>query len=345
MEYISTRCPDLLNLEEFARGRALDALMGLASSPTAEFAELVQGYSGFGDLRNGWWNLPTMGYVAQARAIIYYMIFKAVAGVPARELIADLETLAAERGCEAQWLAAIAGATIEERVSLGADVELLPWAQIPDGMQKEVFSGRARSAYGFNPMVSTAGCGVRLRFKVSDLLLAANPGDGGMAAQAASQEARIAFAQDVVRCMTASGKRGPAITGYWIVLENKAAEEITGDAYSFTPAFSSPLRGVSVAFDAKEVADLYTRLAKFDGNERAAIRIALSIKWGSERPRRSSFHTTTTSPLRPWASALLSSGRSVRDPEARSSYIFSQPARFKASICRRVSCSSVETRA
>ena len=55
-----------------------------------------------------------------------------------------------------------------------------------------------------------------------------------------------------------------------------------------------------------------------------------SIRSRRERPRRSSFHTTTTSPLRANARSFSLSGRVVRVPES-----FSQPPAVSASCWSR----------
>ena len=70
------------------------------------------------------------------------------------------------------------------------------------------------------------------------------------------------------------------------------------------------------------------------------------IRSRRDRERRSSFHTTTTSPLRSCSSMRCNSGRSHRAPEAFSSKTFDTPASLSARVCKRVSSSSLfDTRA
>jgi len=61
---------------------------------------------------------------------------------------------------------------------------------------------------------------------------------------------------------------------------------------------------------------------------------AVVISFFNERSRRSSFHTTSTSPRRSTSSRTrANSGRSPLAPEAFSVWIFSQPARRSVSSC------------
>ena len=73
--------------------------------------------------------------------------------------------------------------------------------------------------------------------------------------------------------------------------------------------------------------------------------VVISIKCLSERPSRSSFHTTKVSFSLAKAMAAPSSGRSFFAPLPTSMKIFSQPALFRASSCRSRFWSEVETRA
>ena len=70
-----------------------------------------------------------------------------------------------------------------------------------------------------------------------------------------------------------------------------------------------------------------------------------SIRSRRERPRRSSFHTTTTSPLRANARSFSLAGRVVLAPESFSRKSFSQPPSVSASCWSRSVWSWVETRA
>jgi len=72
---------------------------------------------------------------------------------------------------------------------------------------------------------------------------------------------------------------------------------------------------------------------------------AISKRSRSERPRRSSRHTTSVSPA---CRSSIARSRPERDrdaPDAESSWIATQPAARSASSCSAVVCSSVETRA
>ena len=72
---------------------------------------------------------------------------------------------------------------------------------------------------------------------------------------------------------------------------------------------------------------------------------AISSRLRNERPSRSSFHTTKVSPARSSPSARSDCGREGTAPPSLSWKIRWQPATLSASSCRRVVCSSVETRA
>src|SRR5260370_4588856 len=77
---------------------------------------------------------------------------------------------------------------------------------------------------------------------------------------------------------------------------------------------------------------------------RAARSLTVSIRSLSERPKRSSFHTTIMSPGLASSSILRNSGRSNRLPLILSVKVFSHCSFFIASICSRVACLSFETR-
>ena len=73
--------------------------------------------------------------------------------------------------------------------------------------------------------------------------------------------------------------------------------------------------------------------------------VSTATKCDSDRPSRSSFHTTSTSPARREARQRVSSGRLLAAPLAVSVKTWRQPAAFKAAICKSAFWSSVETRA
>ena len=78
---------------------------------------------------------------------------------------------------------------------------------------------------------------------------------------------------------------------------------------------------------------------------RASRVLTTSIRCGSERPSRSSRHTTSTSPSRRNPSAAVRPGRSSLAPETVSSKIRSHSALRSASVYKAVFCSAVGTRA
>ena len=71
--------------------------------------------------------------------------------------------------------------------------------------------------------------------------------------------------------------------------------------------------------------------------------VTVSMRCLSDRPRRSSFQTTSRSPARRSAWARSRPGRSALVPPALSVEIFSHPAAFRASSWRSRFCSRVET--
>ena len=66
---------------------------------------------------------------------------------------------------------------------------------------------------------------------------------------------------------------------------------------------------------------------------RSASALTVSTRCRSDRPSRSSRHTTSVSPARRYPRHNVSSGRSVSFPDAVSAKVFSQPAAVSASVC------------
>ena len=78
---------------------------------------------------------------------------------------------------------------------------------------------------------------------------------------------------------------------------------------------------------------------------RSASALTVSTRCRSDRPSRSSRHTTSVSPARRYPRHNVSSGRSVSFPDAVSAQVFRQPAAVSASVCPSRFCETPEIRA
>ena len=179
---------DIETLAEQAAREVLEAVPALPAANPIErgriIAEALRGSQGagailisafmddpsFGDLRGGWIQ-QTGGYgmAIQGHMFPHRMVDSIIVGKSAKSLVEEARAFAASPTSVTESYTPVAGATVAEVVSLGDNIELVPWAEVPDVDQMKVFDSSGRY-YPFTsslpvplPLRAAANMAVRVR--------------------------------------------------------------------------------------------------------------------------------------------------------------------------------------
>jgi hypothetical protein len=293
---------DIAHLAEQAAGELLEAMPTLkAAQPIERVLAIMQAEQGgaarlkavlsddpsFGDLRAGWiQQRGGFGMAMQDYVLSLVLINGVIDGHSAKSLIAEARAFAASRTSITEWYTPLAGVTVTEAVSLGRDIDLIPWADVPDGDQKTKFgpdSLRPKLALSiqiFPQMLAVATSAIRIRSAECQVLFSSYK-DAKIAIEdiASENAARNVQVQDIVRCITALSVLPVAAIGNWGQFNQKIANNIGGAGYSYGQAlFESALHAASskpVALDGASVALLFHRFEDFNASEKSVMRVAL----------------------------------------------------------------------
>lgn len=152
---------DIETLAARVAGEVLEAEPGLAAAAPGERGAIIaktlhhsQGAGpalisafmndeSFGELRNGWiQHIGGFGMLMQAHTVPHRMVDNIIVGKSIKSLVEDARAFAASPTAVTESYTPVAGTTVAEVVSLGDDIELVPWTEVPDSKQKEIFSSR-----------------------------------------------------------------------------------------------------------------------------------------------------------------------------------------------------------
>ena len=128
---------------EDAQHSEKNALLALAiHAGQGSAARLVAAFSrdaSFGDLRDGWIQCGGSGMRVQAHMFPHFLISSIIDGHSAKQLIKDARTFAAARRSATEFYTPLGGVTVAAAINLGNDIDLVPWADVPDGYHQTLF--------------------------------------------------------------------------------------------------------------------------------------------------------------------------------------------------------------
>ncbi|MCH7686235.1 MAG: hypothetical protein IH899_06085 [Planctomycetes bacterium] len=190
------------------------------------------------------------------------------------------------RRSTAESYAPLAGVTVAEAVSLGDGIDLVPWADVPDSIQKTSF--RPDSSHHELPssrqitsqMPATENSAIRIRVAESQILFPSHK-DAKSEIETLSSEftAQHTQIEDVVRCMIALSERPVAALGYWTQFDKKIANELSSTSSSYDAArFDNTVRTISsnpVVLEGESVAGLFLLFVELKSSEKKVMRISL----------------------------------------------------------------------
>lgn len=120
------------------RRMILDALHKPQTS-AAKLMAVLRNDSSFGDLRSGWIQCANIGRIMQDHVVPLILIESVIDCHSAKSFVDEALAFADCRRIIAETYTPLAGATVEKAVSLGDGIDLVPWADVPDSIQKTSF--------------------------------------------------------------------------------------------------------------------------------------------------------------------------------------------------------------
>lgn len=278
--------PGLADGDRIAKGVAIIAAMEDEKSGAAKLGVALQADPSFGNLRGGWiQHRSGSGMMVQEHMLPHLMIRRVMSGKSAESLVAEAREFAASPTSATEYYASIAGVTVSDTVSLGDNIDLIPWADVPDGLQKTAFSGGSSHEAGFSissfvNRPATATSAIRARSAEYQILFSSHD-DAKAATETAGEERalRQVVVNDVVRCITALSTRTVAVIGGWSQFDREIANDIASASYEYgSTLFESAVRAASskpIALDGVSLAGLFRRFDKFKESEKVVMRVAL----------------------------------------------------------------------
>ncbi len=279
--------PTLNAANRIERGMAISEALSAEQSTAARLVAVFSDDPSFGDLRGGWIQQHGgYGMIVQRHMIPHQLINSVIDGHSAKSFVEEARAFAASPTSVTESYRPVAGATVTEVVSLGDNIELVPWAEVPDDDEKKAFDSNGPN-YALMlsvpvplPLRAAANMAVRVRSAECQVLFSssqeAQEVREAVPTATTEQAARI---RDVVRSITLQGERGVAELGNWARFDNEIANNLTGTGFSFNGAlFDSAVYTASrdpVALKAVSIARLIRRFEEFKGSAKEPLRISV----------------------------------------------------------------------
>ena len=269
---------------DIAIRQALRAEQGSA----ARLATVFSDDSSFEDLRHGWiQQRGGSGIMVSGTKFLCLLIKSVIDGHSAKSFVEEARAFADCRTSKTESYTPLAGATVAEAVSLGNGIDLVPWADVPDGNQKRFFGldsshhVLASSMPFFPQMVAIANSAIRVRSAECQVLFSSSEAaKAEYEASASENTARSVQTRDVVRCITALSMGPVAALGKWERFDKKIANDVSGAGYSYDGSrLDSAIWAASskpVALDGDPIARLFHRFEEFKPSKnKNVMRISL----------------------------------------------------------------------
>ena len=162
--------PTLKLANPIERGMEISEALRAENSSAARLMAVFRDDSSFGNLHGGWIQQHGgFGMAAQGHAVPVLLINSVIDGHSTKSLIEEARAFAGSQTSITESYTPLAGATVAEAVSLDDNIDLVPWADVPDGNQKTVFGpggaydGLALLTSILRPRQAFANSAVRIR--------------------------------------------------------------------------------------------------------------------------------------------------------------------------------------
>ena len=286
---------DIVSLAEQAASEAQETLLHMESARShfgsevilrafeveqSGAAQLLAAFSkdpSFGDIRNGWiQDAFGGGHQVQSRAFPYQLINCVMDGQSAKKLVEEARAFAAAPACATEIYTPLAGATLDEAVSLRGDVDLLPWGDVPDGYQKAVFDEVPHRS-----MQPKGDLALRFRTASNQVLFPSfkQAEAAGRLPPTESSKQNKLLVDDMVRCVAALNESHVVALGHWAQFEQQVATLCFARSYSKGPALSDVSAHLATrnprALDGELITRFFHDFGEFSPAEINVMRIGL----------------------------------------------------------------------
>ena len=266
--------------------------------PKSNAAKLKDGFCSdrsFEIFRRGWIQCSSMGRRMEDHVIPQFLILSVINGFSAKSLVDEILAFADCRSSVTETYAPLAGATIDEAVSLGVGIDLVPWTDVPKSIHWADEPESIKMTHinpnwyshklipfrqTFPQMEATKNSAIRIRVKERNVFFTSST-EAKTEYENLSKEFtnHISQIEDVVRCITALSGQPVAALGYWTQFNSSLANEMIGSSFSHFEAsidnsahtmFTKP-----IALEGQSIAELYNRFVDFNSSEKNVMRISL----------------------------------------------------------------------
>ena len=208
----------------------------------------------------------------------HFLISKIIDGVSAKPLVEQARAFAKSRRSAPESYTPIAGVAVAAAANLGNNIDLIPWADVPDGYHKMLFQPDFSTSITL--MQAMPNSALRTNFAECQVLFSSY--DDAKAAIEVShnqvQAVNVAI-QDIVRCMTILAKRPVTAIGSWPQFDQAIANSACIAPYSYAETlFDNSIRFASfnpVPLDGEAIKRLVQLFDDFKPSEKHVMRIAL----------------------------------------------------------------------
>lgn len=267
--------------EIIARNIAISRAMMVGQSSAAKLKAAFLADSSFGELRGGWLQRGDGGNLLQEQMLPTHLIDSALRGKAVGPIIAQSRAFVKSSICIIEWYTPLAGVSVTKSVKLDNNIHLLPWEDVPDSNEKEIFaprSPRARLGLILSQMRATASSVIRVRSTKRQVLFS-SINDAKTVAQDSDINERTEKIRDVIRCITALSVHAVDMIGSWSRFDRKIANALSFSGYSQSPTVFEPALWAASRkpnpLDGKAVAKLFRQFQKMSSPEQKVMRIAL----------------------------------------------------------------------
>ena len=249
------------------RGVLIKQALCAGQGGPARLMTAVQDNSSFGDLRGGWIQLGNHGMQVEPETILGFLISSAIDGHPVKPAIDEMRAFADFRTSLVEFYSPLGGFTVAEAVSLDRDIDLIPWADVPDCIQKTMFSGHLAQGPFLRVRATSA---VRSRLGERQVLFPEHS-----AKKSIDEGRHWESAEQVVRCLTALGVWNVAALGQWSYSSRQLVNGIAVAGCGYNSAvFDTNVAVASISpkvVDRDSIEQTFQRLKAFKPSDMAVV--------------------------------------------------------------------------
>lgn len=270
--------PHFKRLDRIARSMLIQKVMDAQDSAVARLRVACLADESFGSLHQGWLETEGMGSLVQNQMLATLFLKWAIDEECLSDLLYHCREFAKAGVGRARAYAAIAGATVDASAEVSPGFRIIPWAEVPDSFQKQLFDGSEglqSSGFLVKPTIAVEIQGPERRILFPSYSESAST---PRLAQHLISDNVTRF-DDVIRCIVARTCRPVGLVGSWVHEDTRVARELTGAAYSYgANRFNATLFSASIdtaQVSSREVVELFTKLNRFSSKDGRVLRIVL----------------------------------------------------------------------